>query len=358
MNNSTRNYGIDLLRMVAMFMVIILHMFGHGGLLGAEEVSLINYVFIGGLEVAAFCAVNCYALVSGYVGVCSRFKLTNIVMLWFQVLTYTVGITVLFAVFKPDVVGTYEWISMFFPVSTQQYWYFTSYCCMFFFIPIVNVAMERLPKHIIQYTVMVFVVLFSVLPTVLSRDIFQIGSGYSGWWLLILYVIGAYIRKYGFLDKCTKLQLFGIYVFCVVLTGLYKCVVPNLPEVGIVTFLHENQLLNYTSPTILLAGVSLLVLFSKLNVNAVACKMIGFLSPAAFGVYLIHDNNLVRRNIMSQRLVDLAYLPTWKLMLVVIGIALAIYIVCSLIDLVRGYIFKAIGIKKLIIRMEEAIRRK
>ena len=32
-----RNYGIDLLRMVLMLMVVILHIFGHGGALGATE---------------------------------------------------------------------------------------------------------------------------------------------------------------------------------------------------------------------------------------------------------------------------------------------------------------------------------
>ena len=81
-----RNYGIDLLRIVSMIMVVLLHVLGAGGLL--EATFGINNKIVWLLEVFAFCAVNCYALISGYVGVNSKFKLSNILILWLQVFIY------------------------------------------------------------------------------------------------------------------------------------------------------------------------------------------------------------------------------------------------------------------------------
>ena len=46
-----RNYGIDLLRLFAMFMVVILHTLGHGGVLNAatDEKSRLVWILIVGV---------------------------------------------------------------------------------------------------------------------------------------------------------------------------------------------------------------------------------------------------------------------------------------------------------------------
>ena len=60
--------GRDRLRMAAMFMVAVLHVLGAGGVLNSATPLSPDYVTAWLLETAAFCAVNCYALLSGYVG--------------------------------------------------------------------------------------------------------------------------------------------------------------------------------------------------------------------------------------------------------------------------------------------------
>ena len=73
-NKRERNYGIDLLRIVSMLMVVVLHVLGQGGVLKTSTPLSIGYSVAWILEIAAYCAVNCYALISGYVGVNSKFK--------------------------------------------------------------------------------------------------------------------------------------------------------------------------------------------------------------------------------------------------------------------------------------------
>ena len=67
-----RNRGIDLLRMTAMWMVVILHILNKGGVLAAAAPLSAGQGTARLLETAAYCAVNCYGLISGYVGVQRR----------------------------------------------------------------------------------------------------------------------------------------------------------------------------------------------------------------------------------------------------------------------------------------------
>lgn len=56
-----------MLRTIAMYMVVVIYALGMGGVYGAEDSSgsIIINTF---LYVLVFCYVNCYALISGYVG--------------------------------------------------------------------------------------------------------------------------------------------------------------------------------------------------------------------------------------------------------------------------------------------------
>lgn len=80
----SRNYGIDLLRMLSMYMVCTLHTLGQGGILEATSEHSSQYCLAWLLEIAAYCAVDCFALISGYVGATARFRPINLLRLWLQ----------------------------------------------------------------------------------------------------------------------------------------------------------------------------------------------------------------------------------------------------------------------------------
>ena len=122
-----RNYGIDLFRIVSMLMVVVLHVLGQGGILAGSVGSFVNYGTAWFLETAAYGAVNCYALISGYVGIRAKYRYSNIATLWLQVVFYTVGMTVVHALIAPSEVGLGSWALSFIPVMGRSYWYFTYY---------------------------------------------------------------------------------------------------------------------------------------------------------------------------------------------------------------------------------------
>ena len=66
-NKEKRNYGIDFLRIYSMFLVVLLHSLGQGGLLQNLSITDKQYSFVWLLEIFAYCAVNIFGLISGYV---------------------------------------------------------------------------------------------------------------------------------------------------------------------------------------------------------------------------------------------------------------------------------------------------
>lgn len=49
-----RNYGIDLLRCVSMFLVVVLHCLSHGGVMQNVSTLSLNYLSVCLMNVAAF----------------------------------------------------------------------------------------------------------------------------------------------------------------------------------------------------------------------------------------------------------------------------------------------------------------
>lgn len=350
-----RNYGIDLLRMVSMFMVALLHVMGQGGILATASPLSIDYEAAWFVEIAAFCAVNCYALISGYVGINGRFKYTNIIVMWLQVTFYTVIITIIFAVVRPEIVGVRQFIYAICPVMTTQYWYFTAYFCLFFFIPIINKAVKSLPKNNLKYLMSVMVIVFSVIPTLFRRDVFHTNFGCSGLWLILLYILGAYIKEYNIVEKISIKRSSILYLGCIVLTWLGKLFLEKFSLDYFGEIRWGNVLVQYTSPTILLSAVALLSIFSKIDLSYMSKRIIKIFTPATFGVYLIHAQPLVWQNILKDRFVNYVSGSAVHLVFGVLFTAMSIYFLCSLIDLARNKIFKVLRIKQSVERLEKRL---
>ena len=141
---SERNYGIDLLRIVSMFSIVLLHVLGEGGI-GQRVVQFSgNYYGYLTLRFLNEFAVDAFGMVSGYVMCTSRPKLSRLMALWLQVLFYSAGISALFIVFDRSGIPSIraELYSMLLPITGGRYWYMSCYFCMFFFIPVLNAGLE------------------------------------------------------------------------------------------------------------------------------------------------------------------------------------------------------------------------
>ena len=108
MGSNNRNAGIDMLRILSMFLIVILHVLGQGGAMVRISTHPETYHVCWLMECTALCAVNCYGLISGYVGVRSTWRPSRILYLWVIVFFYSVLITVLGRAFWPDYLAGIE----------------------------------------------------------------------------------------------------------------------------------------------------------------------------------------------------------------------------------------------------------
>lgn len=351
-----KNYGIDALRMLAMFMVVILHILTQGGILNATGRFTSQYEAGWLLQTAAFCAVDVYALISGYVWVYAKYQYRNIIELWIQVVFYTVLITLLFWVFIPDSVSAMEWIKAIFPVMFNQYWYFSSYAALFLFIPLLNVILEKMEKRKLQICIGMILLFFCCIQTLFYSDVFGTNDGYSAIWLMILYLVGGYIRKYGKSENRKIAKFIVGYMIMIGFTWLSKLLI----EILTLYFLGEvragNYLISYKSPTIFLAAVYLLLFFEKMEISPSWKRVIRIFSPIAFGVYLIHNHPLVCSYFLKNRFVGYAALPWLVEILAVLGTAIFINLICYAIDFVRLELFKRLHIRQMLDLFEECIK--
>ena len=211
-----------------MLMVVLLHVLKQGGILDSLTVFTLKYEAAWYLEIACLCAVNCYAIISGYVGVYSKHKYSNLIMLWLRVLFYSILITAIFYIIAPTMVGKKSIVSALFPIFTNQYWYFSSYVILFFFMPVLNSAFSILSKRQLKSILVITICTTSIILPVFQTffaDPFKLENGYSVLWLLIMYLLGGYIRKYGLLHSVKTWLLLVFYIVSVSLTWLSKLLI-------------------------------------------------------------------------------------------------------------------------------------
>lgn len=351
-----KNYGINALRMLSMFMVVILHILTQGGILNASDRFTGQYEAGWLLQTAAFCAVDVYALISGYVWINAKYRYRNLIELWLQVLFYTILITILFWRFVPNSLSAVDWLKAFFPVMLNQYWYFSSYVALFLFIPLLNVILEKMEKGKLKFSIGMILLFFSCAQTLFYSDVFGTNDGFSAIWLMILYIVGGYIRKYGPGKNVKATKYLVGYVVMIGLTWLSKLFIEILTLHILGEVRAGNYLISYKSPTILLAAICLVMFFERIHIPLFGEKMIRLFAPMTFGVYLIHTHPLVFSYFMKDRFTKYVAFPWVVEILAVLGTAVCINLICYVIDFIRLELFKRLHIRQKLDLLEERMK--
>jgi hypothetical protein len=165
-------------------------------------------------------------------------------------------------------------------------------------------------------------------------------------------------KKYGLNTKIRSgISLLGYFVFIIITWGS-KLILDILSYRGVNTLYGSNILVNYTSPTIVGAAIMLLMCCLNINFGDIWKKIISFFAPVSFGVYLIHVEPLVWNNIMKGRFADYLELNPIFMAFAVLGTALAIWFICSMIDRIRLEIFKILKVRQLSNNIEIVLKAK
>ena len=142
----SRNLGIDLMRAMAMFFVICLHILGQGGLVAHAEPGSGKFYILNLLQILSYCAVDAYGITTGYL-MCDRpFRLSRVTKLWLTTVFWSVAVSCCFFAFVPASRSMEEMVSMFLPILRGRYWFFTAYFVTMLVSPVLNVVIRALSK--------------------------------------------------------------------------------------------------------------------------------------------------------------------------------------------------------------------
>lgn len=350
----TRNYGIDLLRIVSMLMIVILHVLGKGGVRRSCENLTVKGEAFWALEILCYSAVNIYAIISGYVGYKSSHKGRSIISLCLQVTFYSVLITagntaILIIQKKP--LNFVSIIKNLFPSAFGGLWYFSAYFCLFFFMPILDAIVDYVSKRKLKNAALLCILVFCCY-TRIYCTVSDTRDGYSVMWLTILYILGAYISKYDPLKKWSAGLCFIGFFVCVIITSASRIVFGYATKHLFGQVSHQGLLVSYISPTIVLAAFFIVCAFIKLKLNQTATKVISLLAPMSFGVFLIHCHPLLY-SYMYNKFAWISEKPILLGLLLAIAFSLAIFASCMFIDWLRILLFKVCKINALSVWIEK-----
>ncbi len=348
MAKKTRNANMEFLRMLSMCMVVMLHALGKSELLVnlASEGSA-NGVIAGILEALSISAVNIFILISGYFLIDSGFKLGRLAELIFQMLFYSIGafvVCLMFGIRPEGGINTYFLLNTAFPVHMDVFWFLSSYVIVYVLLPVISGGVKAITKK--QFATLIAVMLFfeSILKTCLPIRFEGDTKGYDAIWFLTVFLIGAYIKLYGFKYLRSSLSGLVLYILATALIAIENFAI-DFCRVHFGRFEEiKGVAYEYNHIFVLLAAIGLFACFlNKKEAGAKASAVICALSPMALGVYLFHENLSLRYNWQKWLgIYDSINTPTYLFAVKIIGAVLTIYVCGTVVDFIRIKLFALI----------------
>lgn len=324
-----RKSNMELLRIISMFMIVLHHYADHGGFVFANGEITFNRIFLQLIHMFGKMGICIFVLISGYFLVESEFKWKKVLKLILEVQFYSLicfGITV--------ALGTTEftWERLFkavFPVTNSLYWFVTTYVVMYMLSPYLNIAIHQMTQKMHFNLLLFLLLIWSILPTFLQLDICYSQLG----WFLLLYLTAAYVRLHSE-EKWIRyfgkigwfLAAFGITFLTVLILDGFEYAIPSF-ELDMEYFGGQNKITTY------LCALTLFMAFVNLEVRQ--SKVINTIASTTFGIYLIHDNTFLSRELWTEWLDTDALVHSARLVPDVIISTVCIFTVCALIDYVR-----------------------
>ena len=357
-------WGIDLLRLLSIVAVVVLHTLGRSGVLLSENIPQYRIAWL--IETFAYFAVNAFCIISGFVQYSNqpkRFKISRIISLWVTVVFYGLVITCAFYLFSDIEVGRDNFYVALMPLIRKEYWFFSAYIGMFIFSPLIN-SVVRKAKNTILYLLIATGLLLATIENVADKldyplQVSFFKAGYSFIWFIVMYLVGAVIRKTGKYRNFHNKKTIGfIIASCLLaLSWVWKVYIEEVVEKAMSPGGGPARLfIEYTSLTVVLASVLLVYVFSNLQVGEKIQHILRLVTPSVFSVYLLNSQPLVAKHLYDKsHLAFLMDMSGIRLFMAVLGLSLGFAFICIIIDRIRILLFETLRVEQFIRKIDSII---
>lgn len=347
MNKSDRNSNIELLRIIAMFFIVL----GHYWVWSVTNMQMLDNAQIISISdknqlvrqwyFLSRVSVDVFILISGYFLINSNFSFRRVLSIAKQSWFYSY--LILFATIILDfrMLTIRRFLTALFPIMFQQNWFVSSYIGLLMLSPFLNKAFLMLCTKNRINLVFFLTLVCSLIPMLTLHFNEEVGFRYLGLFIL-LYFLGASIKVYALDKKLSTKILMGGTFLALILTYL-STVIINLVGVGRSKVI--SRIMYFSSqPSILLICSACFIFMFFLSVDLKKNRLINRISATTFGVYLIHENPLARYFFWDYLFRGSDTLKDTTSMFVVKSLiaTLLVFCICSFLDIIRECIFRAI----------------
>ena len=357
-----RQLNYEVLRIIAMLMIVCLHYLSRSGLLGDPARADMGAADYTVWLAEAFCivAVNVYVLISGYFGVDAQRGTTLLtagdvlkrpLRIWRIAFFYSTAIgaiAFLMGMWEFDIYRIFTYI---FPVVTEHYWFVTSYIILCLFMPFLNGGLTLLGKRGAYALLMGMLVIFSIAKTVIPMQLPWDKYGYDAYWFVTLYLTGAVLRRYGTPGLQRRGRVFAVYLISVLL--IFASFV-GIRTVFLKTGRLENMIhyaYTYNHLFCYMGAIGLFLAFAQREGGGIRLerfrRVIELFSGATFGVYLLHEHIDIRERWTTWFPGDAAQGGSFPgVFLRMFGVVLGMYLGCSAIEILRAKLMSLVKLRK------------
>ena len=290
-----RYSGFELLRIVAMILVLIVHVLiclprPTTTFAIAEPFKAISFYFTDAISIIC---VNVFILISGWFGI--NLRLQRLSILLFQVFFFAIVIWGVLVFIEPSKYMNLQSLTTVLMLNGSDYWFIKAYLGLYFLSPILNVFVENVDQKYYR-NILILLYIFQTIYGWFSIDgAAWIAGGYSAFSFICLYLLGRYIKKYG--DAITVGRYFKIrslskgnlLLLFLSIAFLLTFLAYTVTYIGIPI---EGRLFTYTNPLVILESIVLVLLFSKIKFKSSIINRIAF---SCLAIYLLHGNELILR---------------------------------------------------------------
>ncbi len=307
-----RNIGLDILRILSMFLITARHYIGYSEVAGILGFS-VNGILVNALSPFCVTAANIFVLISGYFLVNSTFKWNRIIKIWAETFFYSVVFFVVGFFLNGGDFSVSNLIFAFFPFISRHYWFSVAYIALICVSPFLNKMIKSITEKEHRLLVVGGGILLSGWTTIVYFSQGVVTGGNRGLlWFIYLYIIGAYINIYREKVKLNGIRIGATILSFVVLLG-YNFLLPKFP------FLKNFPINTDDSLFSLILSVALFVLFLGVKINSKTIRnIIVAFATSSFGVYLIQENCMIRYYLWKDTVNASEYADSWLLFLVLI----------------------------------------
>lgn len=332
-----RKSGIELLRIIAIVLIISHHYVNHGGYgnFTVNEFGL-NVVYLQMISLFGKTGCSIFAIITGHFMYKNTIRgqeyYKKIVPLIFESIFYA-----FFAIAIVSVLGG-DWSKKDLLLAPLAFikgnWYLTTYIAFWFFIPYLNIFIDSIDKQTFQRLLIAIFVLYFVG----GIATFTIGAYDPGFFVFmcVMYFIGAYTKKYAddFEYENRKNLAYGL-IFAALMMG--SVLLMDLFAITLkkdIILYHALDFQNYNNFLSLGTAFFIFLFFLRLDFHS---NIINYISSTTIGIYLFHDNKLMWQILWGGVFSNIAYFKEPYLHAV---IKISIVFFCGvLIDFFRQILF-------------------